>query len=327
MAVLLDGVGVAREKRAFLAIQGDRMPRRYAILDVFTDRPLAGNPLAVVLDSDGLSGERMQAIAREFNLSETVFVLPPENPLHSARIRIFTPLSELSFAGHPTVGTAVLLALDRAKGGSGSHEAMLVLEEGIGPVRCGAFVKSEATGRAIFDLPSNANEVDAVVDIGAIASALGLLPNEIGFENHEPLFILAGMKFLFVPVRDLSTIGRINLDMAAWKQAVDKGTTGAFVYCRETSSSGRHFHARMFAPSAGISEDPATGSAVAGLAGAIMRFDRPRSGSHRIIVEQGFEMGRPSLIGLELDIESGRVASARISGDAVVVAEGTLTFD
>ncbi len=108
------------------------MQRRYAILDVFTDTPLAGNPLAVVPDADGLSDEQMQAIAREFNLSETVFLLPPENPVHSAQIRIFTPIEEMPFAGHPTVGTAVFLALE-----GNAHEVMLVLEERVGPIRCG----------------------------------------------------------------------------------------------------------------------------------------------------------------------------------------------
>src|SRR3990167_5769232 len=182
------------------------MPRRYAILDVFTDRPLAGNPLAVVLDGDGLSDDRMQAIAREFNLSETVFVRPPENPAHSARIRIFTPARELPFAGHPTVGTAVLLALEGAAKNPARHETMLVLEETVGPVRCGAFVKGKGTGRAIFDLPVAAIEIGRTLDREAIANALNLLPVEVGFENHEPTVFSAGVPYAFVPVRDLAAI-------------------------------------------------------------------------------------------------------------------------
>ena len=114
------------------------MTRRYVILDVFANAPLSGNPLAVVLDSEGLDDKRMQAIAREFNLSETVFVLPPENPVHSARIRIFTPANELPFAGHPTIGAGTLLAVEGNNGGAGPHEMMLVLEENVGPVRCGS---------------------------------------------------------------------------------------------------------------------------------------------------------------------------------------------
>src|SRR5918998_25721 len=127
------------------------MQRRYVVLDVFTERALAGNALAVVLDAEGLDGAAMQAIAREFNLSETVFVLPPERPAHSARVRIFTPATELPFAGHPTVGTAICLAIERF-GKNGGQDAVLVLEEGVGPVRCG--VKLSGDSRfAQFDCP------------------------------------------------------------------------------------------------------------------------------------------------------------------------------
>jgi trans-2,3-dihydro-3-hydroxyanthranilate isomerase len=302
------------------------MPRRYAILDVFTDRPLAGNPLAVVLDGDGLDDERMQAIAREFNLSETVFVRSPENPVHSARIRIFTPGVEMPFAGHPTVGTAVLLALEGASGTAGPHETMMVLEENVGPVRCGAFIKGDGMGRAIFDLPKESVEAGLAADIETIANALSLLPGEVGFENHVPAVYSAGAAYSMVPVRDLEAIGKATPNMAAWRTAFPENAPAAFLYCRQTSGSGRHFHARMFAPTEGIFEDPATGSAVAALTGVVMRFDMPSAGSHHFVVEQGFEMARPSLIGLEIDVEGGRVAAARIGGDAVVVARGTLAI-
>jgi len=303
------------------------MTRRYVILDVFSDRPLAGNPLAVVLDGGGLNDEQMQAIAREFNLSETVFVLPPENAVHTARVRIFTPAEELPFAGHPTVGTAVLLALDGAEGKSASREKMLVLEENIGPVRCGAFVRREGAGWATFDVPRNSVEIGPAAARDAIAEALALLPEEVGFENHVPTLFSAGLAFTFVPVRDLSVIARARVNRAAWEDAFAGEAAGAFVYCRETTTSGRHFHARMFAPTLGLAEDPATGSAVAALSGPIMRFDRPAPGNHRFLVEQGFEMGRPSLIGLELDIAGQRIVAVRISGDAVVLARGTLAID
>ena len=303
------------------------MPRRYAILDVFTDRPLVGNPLAVVLDGDGLDDGQMQAIAREFNLSETVFVKPPENPAHSARIRIFTPARELPFAGHPTVGTAVLLALKGASENPALHETMLVLEENVGPVRCGAFLKGQSTGRAIFDLPREAAEVGQAADREAIANALSLLPVEIGFENHEPAVFSAGVAYSFVPVRDLSAIGKAKPNLVAWQEGFSGEAAASFVYCRETIAAGRHFHGRMFAPTVGTHEDPATGSAVAALTGVIMRFDRPPSGSHHFVIEQGFEMGRPSLIGLEIDLAGDRIEAARIGGDAVVVAEGILAID
>jgi trans-2,3-dihydro-3-hydroxyanthranilate isomerase len=301
--------------------------RRYAILDVFTDKPFAGNPLAVVIDGDGLDSARMQAIAREFNLSETVFVGPPENRLHGARLRIFTPLQELTFAGHPTVGTAVLLALDDAGDNPGAHEAVLILEERIGPVRCGVFMKGERVGRVIFDLPAEPVALASDLDREAVANALSLLPGEVGFENHVPSVYSAGVPFAFVPVRNLEIIARARPNRVSWHDAFASDAAAAFVYCRETEANGHDFHARTFAPTMGIEEDPATGSAVAALAGAIMRFDAPGPGSHRFVVEQGFEIGRPSLISLELDITGGRIEGARIGGDAIVVARGTLHAD
>jgi trans-2,3-dihydro-3-hydroxyanthranilate isomerase len=309
------------------------MNRRYAVLDVFTDAPLAGNPLAVVLDADGIDDARMQAIAREFNLSETVFVLPPENPMHSARIRIFTPGAELPFAGHPTVGTAVYLAHQRLAAGTsdgGDAEAVLVLEEAVGPVRCGVFVKgrhSPAAGHAVFDVPRVPEPIPARLDREALAAALGLLPAEIGFENHQPTVFSAGAPYLFVPVRDIDTIARAAAVPGRWTPALAGISHAMYLYCRQTIGVGRQFHARCFAPDVGIVEDPATGGAAAAFPGVIHRFDAHPAGSHRFIIEQGFEMGRPSLITLEVDIEVRGVAAARVGGDAVVVAEGTLTVD
>jgi trans-2,3-dihydro-3-hydroxyanthranilate isomerase len=299
------------------------MSRRYAILDVFTDRPLAGNPLAVVLDSDGLDDARMQAIAAEFNLSETVFVAPATKPVHSAAVRIFTPARELPFAGHPTVGTAVLLGLERAASGFGNGEMVLVLEETVGPVRCGVSLHSDRLGHAIFDLPKLPVEVSEAPGKDTLAAALNLIPAEIGFENHHASIFDAGVPYSFVPVRDLAAIGKAKANHAAWRAAFGKGGA-AFLYCREVTESGRHIHARMFAPELGITEDPATGSAVAALAGVIAKFDQPPGGSHRYVIEQGIEMGRPSLISLEIDMEGGAVAEGRIGGEAVVVARGAL---
>ncbi|MCB1500843.1 MAG: PhzF family phenazine biosynthesis protein [Bauldia sp.] len=299
------------------------MSRRYAILDVFTDSPLAGNQLAVVLDSEGLDQGAMQAIAKEFNLTETVFVRSAAKPMHSAAIRIFTPTRELPFAGHPTVGTAVLLGLDRAAAGLGDGPMVLVLEEEVGPVRCGVTPVSNRTGHAIFDLPRLPAERDPAPAREALAAALNLIPGEIGFENHLPCIFDAGLPFVFVPVRDLDATARARVNPAAWQEAFgERGS--AYVYCREVSDRDHHFHARMFAPALGIDEDPATGGAVAALAGVIARFDQPPGGTHRYVIEQGFEMGRPSLIRLEIDMEGGEVAEGRIGGDAVVVARGTL---
>lgn len=300
------------------------MPYRYLVLDVFTDRPLTGNPLAVFPSAEGLEDAQMLAIARELNLSETVFVFPPTNPRHSARIRIFTPASELPFAGHPTIGTAVMVAIERTKHlGPGRHEMVVLLDEKIGPIRCGVFVTGGANGHAIFDVPRKAEAVAGEADRDTIAAALGLMPGEVGFENHRPGVFSAGLAFTFVPVRDLAVIARAQPNQGLWKRAFEG--RGAFLYCRQTQSAGRHFHARMFWPSNGIAEDPASGSAAAAFGEAIRRFDEPPSGTHRYIIEQGHEMGRPSLMKLELDISGGEITASRVGGDAVIIAEGMLT--
>lgn len=301
------------------------MRRGFAILDVFTSTRLAGNPLAVVLDGEGLDDERMQAVAREFNLSETVFVLPADNPVHSAKIRIFTPTRELRFAGHPTVGTAVLLAHRGGQAAEEERDAMLILEEKVGPVRCGVVLR-DGIGRAVFDVPALPVEAGPGPDAEAAAAALGLTRGELGFENHVPSFFDAGTPYRFIPVRNLAVIAKVEPQPALWKAAFpDKA--GAYVYTRETEAVGRQFHARMFVPEVGIIEDPATGGAAAAFAGVVHRFDATPSGWRTITIEQGFEMGRPSLITLELEVEGGRLVQARIAGDAVIVAEGEIDTD
>lgn len=299
------------------------MSRRFATLDVFTTRPHAGNPLAVVLDSAGLDTAGMQAIAREFNLSETVFAAPPADPANCAAIRIFTPTRELPFAGHPTVGSAVLLALRRAA--EGKAGASLLLEEKVGLVACTVSTQSALAGRATFTLPRLPTEVDQPGALPLLAGALGLDRREIGFDAHVPSVFSAGVGFTFVPVANLEAMARVRLDTSLWSQAMKPtDDPNAYLYCRQARDDGHHYHARMFAPSMGIAEDPATGSAVAAFAGVIMRFDRPEDGEHKLVVEQGYEMGRPSQIELGLTIASGKLISARIGGAAVVVSEGTL---
>ncbi len=294
--------------------------RRYQVFDVFTERLLAGNPLAVVLDADGLDDAEMQAIARELNLSETVFVLPAENPAHSACVRIFTPGTELPFAGHPTVGTAICLTLERF-GGSGRHEAMVVLEEGVGPVRCGVRL-TDGAGFAEFDCPRLPQRAGEAAAKELLAAALGLAPADIGFENHVASVWSAGVPYHFVPVRSMAALAASAPARAEWKPAFGGGS--AFVYTRETEGHDHAFRTRMFAPMMGIEEDPATGSAVAAFAGPVGEFDAPLDGDHPFLVEQGYEMGRPSLIRLEIGVGAGAITAVRIGGHAVRVAEGTL---
>lgn len=266
------------------------MNRRYAILDVFSDKPLAGNPLSVVLDAAGLSDGEMQAIAAEFNLSETVFVLPPERPVHTAAVRIFTPRHELPFAGHPTVGTAILLAMERLKEGEGVVESVIILEEKVGPVRCGVFVPGARHGHAAFDAPRAPEAVVAPLDVEMLASALGLRPTEIGFENHAPSIFSAGAPYAFVPVRDLDALARAKVNAERWSAALGEASHAMYLYSRATVAAGNQFRARCFAPGAGIAEDPATGGAAAAFPGVILRFDQPPAGTHEYVIEQGFEM-------------------------------------
>jgi len=301
------------------------MARSYAILDVFTETALAGNPLAVVRDAAGLDDAAMQAIAREFNLSETVFVLPATRPGHTARVRIFTPARELPFAGHPTVGASILLAADRFGDAAGEQEAVIVLEEEVGPIRCGVTLRAGRPGEAEFDVPRRPSMLAAPIDKDAAAAALGLLPREVGFENHVPCAFEAGVPFAFVPVHGLDAVARAAPVPGLWAGAFGGDRpNSAFVYCRDCVRHDAAFHARMFAPEMGIGEDPATGSAAAAFAGVVHRFDAPSDGRHVLPIEQGVEMGRPSSIRLEIDVAAGELHAVRIGGSAVRVAEGTL---
>jgi trans-2,3-dihydro-3-hydroxyanthranilate isomerase len=294
------------------------MRRSFATLDVFSERRFSGNPLAVVLDAGGLDAEAMQAIAREFNHPETVFVFSPANPPHRARLRIFTPARELPFAGHPTVGTAVLLGLrDAAAPG-----CEFVLEEEIGSVPCRAEAKGPAEGFARFTIPRLPEPAGAAAEAGRIAAALGLRAAEIGFDDFRPSRWSAGNPFTFVPVAGLGTIGRCRSDPGGFSDVF--GLEGVYIFCRETVGPGNAFHARMFAPALGIAEDPATGSAAAALAGLLAGRGALDDGMHAFVIEQGYEMSRPSLIELEIEIASGKLTSVSIGGSAVVVTEGTL---
>ncbi|PWE54379.1 phenazine biosynthesis protein PhzF [Metarhizobium album] len=303
------------------------MARDYSIYDVFTDVRLAGNPLAVVFDADGLSDAAMQAIAAEMNLSETVFCLAPANPGHAATIRIFTPARELPFAGHPTVGAAIALAERAHSGRSGALDLVSVLDEKVGPVRCAVRLKPEEASFAEFDLPRKSVKIAAKLDRQALADALSLKSTEIGFENHVPSVWSAGFPFLMIPVHDLSAAQRLEFDAHLWERTVpfvEGRLASAYVYCRGGVHHGAKFHARMFSPEMGIPEDPATGSAVAALSGPIHHFDALPDGHHALVIEQGVEMGRASFIHLHIDVEAQDIAAARIGGQAVRVAAGVL---
>jgi trans-2,3-dihydro-3-hydroxyanthranilate isomerase len=300
------------------------MKLKFHTLDVFTHTRYAGNPLAVVLDADTLATEQMHNITREFNLSETVFVMTSVKPAHTAKVRIFTPGGEVPFAGHPTVGTAALLAELRSPETNGERDALIVLEENIGTVRVGVRQRPGEAAHAEFDAPKLPEPVAGVPPVDLLAAALGLISSEIGMENHKPSAYSAGLPYVFVPVRTLEGIARAGANMAHWNAAFGK-SHAAFVYCRETVHATSHFHARMFAPNMGVTEDPATGSAAAAFAAVIARFDSPLDGMLKKVIEQGFEMGRPSFIETSLVIRQGKLETVRIGGQSVHVSEGSIT--
>jgi trans-2,3-dihydro-3-hydroxyanthranilate isomerase len=298
------------------------MTRRFYTLDVFTGQALTGNPLAVVLDTQGLDDQRMQAIAREFNLSETVFVAAPAQQGNRASLRIFTPGREVPFAGHPTVGTAVLLGLLDPDGGR-----EFTLEEQIGLVPCGIEILGPDHGHATFTLPRLPERIGPLPDKATLALGLGLQEADIGFGTHEPALYSAGNPFRCVPLRSRDAVTRVCPQGEAFARAFDVGTDGftnAFVYCAEPIDPAHAFHARMFAPSVGVPEDPATGSAAAAFAGVFMDAEKPADGHHAFVIEQGDAMGRPSRITVSLDVAGGRLHQAKIGGQAVIVSEGRL---
>jgi trans-2,3-dihydro-3-hydroxyanthranilate isomerase len=295
------------------------MRRKFFTLDVFTEKRFAGNPLAVVLEPDGLDTAAMQTIAREFNLSETVFVFPAAGA-NRAKVRIFTPGRELPFAGHPTVGTAVLLA--RLDGGDTSRD--FVVEENIGLVRCRVQPRSGDGGHATFDIPRLPAEDGTAPDAVTLARALSLAAADIGLDDFVPSRWSAGNPFTIVPVRGLDAMARCRPDMTHFEAAFGGGFAAPFVVCRETAEPGNSFHARMFAPGVGVAEDPATGSAAAAFAGYLAVHGGYADGEHTVRIEQGYEMGRPSLMELALRIAGGKLTGASIGGGAVVVSEGTI---
>lgn len=301
------------------------MPYSFSTLDVFTTERFAGNPLAVVHGAERLSDEQMRAIAREFNLSETVFLMPSERPAHVAKMRIFTPATELPFAGHPTIGTAICLAKQRAGDDAHESEALIVLEQKIGTVRVGVRLRPGVAPFAEFDAPKLPEALGEAPSVEHLADALDLLPSEIGFQNHKPTRFGAGVPYTFVPIASRDAIRRAKVNLRSWPAAFgSSGHNAAYLYTRETVHNTSHFHARMFVPGSGIIEDPATGSAAAAFAGVVARFDRPPAGWHKRIIEQGFEMQRPSQIDVSLEMENGQLETVRIGGHAVVVTEGTL---
>ena len=300
------------------------MKHRFFTLDVFTDRAFGGNQLAVFPDAAAVPVERMQDIAREFNFSETVFVLPSEDPAHARKVRIFTPGAELPFAGHPTVGTAHLLA---ATGAVPTVEGdnSFVLEEGVGPVRVSVRKEQGAVVFAQLSVAQLPERLDSGHSLDEIAEALSLSREDFAEDDVGPVALSCGVPFMFARLRDADAVGRAELNYPAWKRAFTKrGTNELFFFAEGGQLPSADLHGRMFAPGLGVLEDPATGWAVAALAGYLVALQQPADGTAKWTVEQGVEMGRPSLLYLEADISEGAISGVRVGGQSVVVTEGLM---
>lgn len=300
------------------------MRYRFLTSDVFTDRVFGGNPLAVFPDGRGLSTEQMQRVAGELNLSETVFVLPPEDPGNTRRLRIFTPGTELPFAGHPTVGTAIVLASIGEVPVQGA-ETRIVFEEGVGPVP--VLIRAEG-GAPVFaqlsaaKLPETGPPPPSVEEL---AELLSIHPEDVLQGEEAPENVSAGVPFLFIPVRDRSVLARCRVRLDRWDALLaGPESPELYVFARDPELPGSDFRARMFAPGLGIPEDPATGGAVAAFGGYVGVRSPERDGTLRFTIEQGFEMGRPSLLHLEVDKRDGKVTAVRVGGGAVLVSEGAM---
>jgi trans-2,3-dihydro-3-hydroxyanthranilate isomerase len=292
------------------------MSLEFTIVDVFSDRAFGGNQLAVFPDADGISDATMQQLAREFNFAETTFVLPPADPAHTCRVRIFTPRAELPFAGHPTVGTAAVLAsMDSAHA---EAERRFVLEEGIGPVTVAT------NGRTAWLHLANPERETAPGSppLPAVAQALSLPETAVVRSWYAGL----GVRFCFVHLADAALVDQATLDKTAWKAGIADGWSPHVYLFAGDCHDGARLYARMFAPALGVDEDPATGSASAALVASLADDAPLADGSYHLRIEQGVSMGRPSLIEATARKENGRLAEVNVGGHATIVGRGVITL-
>jgi trans-2,3-dihydro-3-hydroxyanthranilate isomerase len=297
------------------------MKRHYVTVDVFTDRPFGGNPLAVVLDADGLSTERMQAIAAEFNYAETTFVLPPKDPAHTAEVRIFTPKAEMPFAGHPNVGTAFVLA--RANPELGDR---LVFEEKAGLVPMD-IVRDQgvviATRLAAPQQLSFGEEVTPAL----VAEACSLDVRDIKTDVHRPIVASCGAGLLFVELVSRAALAKARPRAEVFAREFPRDrVVGIHLYV-QAKEEERDIQCRMFAPEHGIPEDPATGGANVALIGVLAHFDKARDLTLARTIGQGFDLGRPSILEASAEKKAGTVTKTYIGGRCVQMMSGALDID
>lgn len=291
------------------------MKLNFLLLDVFTTERLKGNPLAVVLNADVLLDNQMQAISREFNLSETVFIMRPQAIKHTAAVRIFTPTVELPFAGHPTIGAAVVLGLQ-------ARSSAVRIEEQIGLITCVMENMDKGEGFARFALPQLPVEAGKAPDALKLALALGIDEDEIGCGTYRPAVYSAGLTYYLVPVRDSGVLRRVRPERRGWGEVFSLGHGAVYVFTETPDERDNQYAARMFSPELPGGEDPATGSAAAALIGLLAKY--ANAGPTECVLRQGHEFGRPSRIFIQFRKSGDDLTHGGIGGHAVVVGEGTL---
>jgi trans-2,3-dihydro-3-hydroxyanthranilate isomerase len=297
----------------------------FMTLDVFTDKMFGGNPLAVLPDARGLQTEQMQAIAREFNYSETTFVLPPEDENNTRRVRIFTPMAEIPFAGHPNVGTAVALARLDVLGDVIAGQRIL-FEEGAGVVSLILRGNGGEIDAAEFIAPV-INQFEDEVPVEEAAKALALTPDKIVSKHHVPRILSVGVRFLYAELKDLEALSASEAAPGpVTRISAARGLDGVFAYVRvdQGSKDDVDVRARMYAPLHGVMEDPATGSANAGLGNILASLCDEQDATLEWNVAQGIEMGRPSRLHVTAERRHGEVVEVRVAGGAVVACRGQI---
>ena len=302
------------------------MRYRYLTADVFTDKPFGGNQLAVFPDAKGLDDEQMFALAREFNFSETTFVFPPEKG-GTRRLRIWTPGGEVPFAGHPTVGTAHVLA-EIGEIPLEGERTSIVFEEEVGPV---PVTIRASGGKPVFAQLSVAKlpEIGPPVPTReTLASMLSLEPKDLVGGHFAPQSVSCGLPFLFVALKDRAAVKRSRIRVDQWERTLGSAWASMImVFSRDPEREGSDIRARMYAPGISVPEDPATGSACAALGGYLAARDTRQEGTLRWVVEQGFEMGRPSILEVEVDKAAGAISAVRVGGASVMMSEGSIRVD
>lgn len=296
------------------------MGYRYHICDVFTEQRFGGNQLAVLPDARGLTDRQMQQVAREFNFAESSFVLPAEQG-HDRRVRIFTPTTEVPFAGHPNVGTAFVLATAGALGEvRGSRTITFEEKAGLVPIQL-----RQESGRPLWcELAApNALTVGPPLPAALVAGALSLEPDDVVTTTHAPGLASVGLPFLFAEVKDRATLARARSNMPGVDALVARGLVPD-IYVHTRGAEGFDRFGRMFAPLDGVPEDPATGSASCALAGLLALAESASDGGFRYRLAQGVEMGRPSILEARAEKRGGVVSGTWVGGHCVMVSEGTI---